>query len=131
VLVHGRDKQRTEDLVTELRAAGGEAEPYVADLASLTDVRRLAAEVAADHPSLTYLINNAGVGANVPNTKTVDGHQVTWAVNYLAPYVLATSLVPVLKAGATVRLSELFPLIPSRRALRLARNRWSRGVTFP
>lgn len=104
VLVHGRDRQRTEDLAAELRKAGGEAEPYVADLASLAEVRRLAAEVAADHPRLDHLINNAGIGFNVPDRPTVDGHQPHWAVNYLAPYLLARSLVPALTAAAPARI---------------------------
>ncbi|HEY9723300.1 MAG TPA: SDR family NAD(P)-dependent oxidoreductase, partial [Oscillatoriaceae cyanobacterium] len=52
VLVHGRDRQRTEQLAAEL---GGR--PYVADLANLAEVRRLAAEVAAENPRLDVLIN--------------------------------------------------------------------------
>jgi len=52
VLAHGRDRGRTDRLVAELRAegGGGEAHGFVADLASLAQVRRLGAEVTATHP---------------------------------------------------------------------------------
>ena len=56
VLVHGRDPDRA-------RAVAGEAgaeRAYVADLASLAEVRRLAADVAADHEALDVLVSNAG-----------------------------------------------------------------------
>jgi NAD(P)-dependent dehydrogenase (short-subunit alcohol dehydrogenase family) len=102
VLAHGRDARRTAALVDELRAAGGAAEGHVADLASLADVRRLAAEVADSGVNL--LVNNAGVGSAGPHTLTADGHELHFAVNYLAPYLLTTELLPTLRANAPARV---------------------------
>jgi NAD(P)-dependent dehydrogenase (short-subunit alcohol dehydrogenase family) len=107
VLVHGRDRFRREQLVDELRAAGGHADPYGADLASLAEVAALADAVAADHPELDVLINNAGVGFGEPGSGrelSVDGHELRFAVNYLAPVLLARRLLPTLRANPGSRV---------------------------
>jgi NAD(P)-dependent dehydrogenase (short-subunit alcohol dehydrogenase family) len=106
VLAHGRDAARTDRLVQELRAEG-EAQGFVADLASLAQVRALGAEVAAARPDLDVLINNAGVGSGgpgAPREVSADGHELRLAVNYLAPVVLTRALLPVLRAGASARI---------------------------
>ncbi|MFE7174636.1 SDR family NAD(P)-dependent oxidoreductase [Streptomyces sp. NPDC057616] len=106
VLAHGRDAGRTEQLVAELRAEG-DAEGFVADLASLSQVRELGAHVAGAHPDLDVLINNAGVGAGAPGGArelSADGHELRLAVNYLAPVVLTRALLPVLRANAPSRI---------------------------
>jgi NAD(P)-dependent dehydrogenase (short-subunit alcohol dehydrogenase family) len=106
VLVHGRDPERTERLAAELRAEG-DAEAFVADLASLTRVRELAAHVADAHPELDVLVNNAGVGSGAPGAGrelSADGHELRLAVNYLAPVVLTRALLPVLRANAPSRI---------------------------
>ncbi|MGW0770160.1 SDR family NAD(P)-dependent oxidoreductase [Streptomyces sp. NPDC002676] len=106
VLVHGRDRTRTEQLVAELRAEG-RAEGFVADLARLAEVRELGARVAEAHPELDVLINNAGVGGGAPGTGrelSADGHELRLAVNYLAPVALTRSLLPVLRANPPARI---------------------------
>ncbi|KUO05758.1 SDR family NAD(P)-dependent oxidoreductase [Streptomyces caeruleatus] len=106
VLAHGRDPGRTEQLVEELRTEG-DAEGFVADLASLTQARELGAHVADAHPDLDVLINNAGVGAGAPGAGrelSVDGHELRLAVNYLAPVALTRALLPVLRANTPARI---------------------------
>ncbi|KUM70263.1 SDR family NAD(P)-dependent oxidoreductase [Streptomyces griseorubiginosus] len=106
VLAHGRDRGRTESLVAELRLEG-EAEGFVADLASLAEVRDLGARVAAARPGLDVLINNAGVGAGSPGAGrelSADGHELRLAVNYLAPVALTRALLPTLRANAPARI---------------------------
>lgn len=106
VLAHGRDPGRTASLVEELRAEG-DAEGFVADLASLSQVRELGAKVAEAHPELDVLINNAGVGAGSPGSGrevSTDGHELRLAVNYLAPVALTHALLPTLKANAPSRI---------------------------
>ena len=93
VLVHGRDRARTEALAAALGAR-----PYVADLGSLAEVRRLAAEVAADHPRLDALINNAGIGYGTARELSADGHELRFAVMVLAPVLLTRLLLPRLGA---------------------------------
>jgi NAD(P)-dependent dehydrogenase (short-subunit alcohol dehydrogenase family) len=75
VLVHGRDPARGARLV--------------ADLTVRADVERLAAEAGP----VDVLVNNAGAvfGEHV---RTPDGHERTWALNHLAPFLLTAALRP-------------------------------------
>jgi NAD(P)-dependent dehydrogenase (short-subunit alcohol dehydrogenase family) len=76
VLAHGRDPARVADLAAEL---GGGARGYVTDLASLGEVRELAALVRADAPRLDVLVNNAAVGFGAPGEGrqvSADGHEL-------------------------------------------------------
>jgi len=104
VLAHGRDPARVAALGTEL---GPEARGYVADLAWLGDVRDLAASVRAQVPRLDVLVNNAAVGFGAPGEGrqvSADGHELRFAVNYLAPVLLTRLLVPLMAASAPSRI---------------------------
>jgi NAD(P)-dependent dehydrogenase (short-subunit alcohol dehydrogenase family) len=104
VIVHGRDADRARRLADEL---GEPAVAVVADLASLDDVRRLAAEVKAATPHLDVLVNNAGVGFGPPDGSrelSADGHELRFAVDYLAPVLLTRELLPLLRASAPARV---------------------------
>jgi NAD(P)-dependent dehydrogenase (short-subunit alcohol dehydrogenase family) len=87
VVVHGRDRSKAERVAEEL----GGAPVLVADLASLEEVRRLAEE-AADLDSLDVLVNNAGI-VSPRREVSADGHELTFAVNYLAGFALTLPLV--------------------------------------
>jgi len=108
VLVHGRDPQRISDTVDELRAHGAAVRSYRADLSSLEEVRRLAGEVAQNEPALDALVNNAGIGTEVPGggerQVSEDGHELRFAVNYLSGYLLTRSLLPLLERSAPARI---------------------------
>lgn len=107
VLVHGRDQARGTQVTDALRAAGAEATFYPADLASLAEVRKLADAIRSDHQRLDVLINNAGIGSGGPRAArrmSADGHELTFAVNYLAGFLLTTLLLPALRAGAPARI---------------------------
>jgi NAD(P)-dependent dehydrogenase (short-subunit alcohol dehydrogenase family) len=103
VLVHGRDDARGRETIAEI---GGDAHWYRADLASLDDVRDLAARVRANHDGLDVLVNNAGVGTTLPGDgarlESADGYELRFAVNYLSHFLLTRLLLPVLGAGARV-----------------------------
>lgn len=106
VLVHGRDAGRGAAALAAVRdasARGARPELYVADLGSVAGVRRLAAEVARERPRLDVLVANAGVFA--PERRdTADGLELTFAVNVVAPILLATALLPALRAAAPSRV---------------------------
>jgi NAD(P)-dependent dehydrogenase (short-subunit alcohol dehydrogenase family) len=107
VLVHGRNEERAAEVLGGIRAAGGEVQFYRADLSSMTEVRRLARTVAADHPRLPLLINNAGIGFGAPDAprrESLDGLEMHFAVNYLAPVILTRELLPNLEAAAPARI---------------------------
>jgi NAD(P)-dependent dehydrogenase (short-subunit alcohol dehydrogenase family) len=93
--------------VQEIEQAGGSASFLAADLSSLAEVRRLAAEVRSATDRLDLLINNAGIGTtgNAPGRQTsADGHELRFAVNYLAGFLLTHLLMPLLKASTPARI---------------------------
>jgi NAD(P)-dependent dehydrogenase (short-subunit alcohol dehydrogenase family) len=107
VIVHGRNAERGAEVVAEINAAGpGSAVFYRADLASLDQVRGLAAEIATDHDRLHLLINNAGIIANADSGRptSADGHELTFAINYLSHFLLTRELLPLIEAGAPARI---------------------------
>jgi len=103
-LLHGRDEKRAETTVREIREKTNNEKLryYLADLSSLEEVRRLAEEVGADYDRLVILINNARVFVR-ERAISRDGHELTFAVNYLAPFLLTHLLVPLLRCSAPAR----------------------------
>jgi NAD(P)-dependent dehydrogenase (short-subunit alcohol dehydrogenase family) len=116
VLVHGRSAVRGDRLVDELKRETGNdrIQLYLADLANLRQVDTLAREVARDHERLHVLINNAGIGAGLPDGRerqeSVDGYELRFAVNYLAGFALTERLLPVLRRGAPARIVNVASL---------------------
>ena len=114
VLIHGRDGGRGKALVSEIERAGrGEAVFYQADLSSLAAVRQLADAVLADTPRLDVFISNAGIGSQNEGPArqiSADGHELRFAVNYLAGFLLAYRLLPLLKASAPSRIVNVASL---------------------
>ena len=111
VLAHGRDENRIAAVVDELRGAapaGDRIRYYRADLASLAEVDRLAGEVLASEERLDVLVNNAGIGTDVPGggkrMESADGYELRFAVNYLAGYLLTERLLDLLARSAPARV---------------------------
>ena len=71
-------------------------------------MRRLADDVQASEARLDVLINNAGIGRGPIGAQhreeSADGHELRFAVNYLAPYLLTRLLLPLLEASAPARV---------------------------
>jgi NAD(P)-dependent dehydrogenase (short-subunit alcohol dehydrogenase family) len=105
VLLHGRSQERLDDTLRELREATGSERlrPYRADLASLEQVRRLGREVGAEQ-RLDVLVNNAGIAGVGDRQESADGHELRFAVNYLAPFLLTSLLLPLLARSAPARI---------------------------
>ena len=101
VLLHGRDEGRGQ---AALEAVGGDARLYLADLASLDEVRALADAVLGAEQRLDVLVNNAGIGGSGPREKSRDGYELRFAVNYLAGYALTRRLLGLLRSSAPARI---------------------------
>jgi NAD(P)-dependent dehydrogenase (short-subunit alcohol dehydrogenase family) len=99
VLVHGRSPEKVEEVARQIGAAGA----YVADLASLDEVRRLATEVRSDSEQLHALINNAGLYA-AERTESTDGVELGFAVNYLSHFLLTLELLPLLESSSPAKV---------------------------
>jgi len=107
IVIHGRDEARADRLVAEITRAGGRAIFYQADFAALDEVRGLADAVRRDHPRLDILVNNAGIGTGGrggTRQTSRDGHELRFAVNYLAGFVLTRLLLPLLQSGGAARI---------------------------
>jgi NAD(P)-dependent dehydrogenase (short-subunit alcohol dehydrogenase family) len=110
VIVHGRNPERGEEVVRVIRAAGGEAVFYRADLGSLAGVDALAAQVRERHSRLELLINNAAAVSGPERQTSADGHELAFAVNYLAHFLLTYRLLPLLEASAPARIVNVSSL---------------------
>jgi NAD(P)-dependent dehydrogenase (short-subunit alcohol dehydrogenase family) len=113
VLVHGRDRKRGDDVVDEIRQSGGTAVFHAADLSSSDGVRDLANAVRGDHGHLDVLINNAGIGSASEGRErrvNADGHELRFAVNYLATFLLTRLLLPLIRASAPARIVNVASL---------------------
>ena len=109
VIVHGRNRERGAAVVAAIDSVGkGSARFYAADFASLDLVRAFAATILRDYPRLDVLVNNAGIGLigndGGARQMSADGHEMHFAVNYLAGYLLTYQLLPRLRAASAARI---------------------------
>ena len=108
VLLHGRSEEKLETARQQLlqAASSDQIETYRADLSSLEETRKLAAEVGQNHAQLDVLVNNAGV-LKAPVTTTDYGLDLRIIVNTIAPYLLTLELLANMpKDGRVINLSS-------------------------
>jgi NAD(P)-dependent dehydrogenase (short-subunit alcohol dehydrogenase family) len=100
-----RDRALGEKVIEEIRALGakGKVDLFVADLSSMKDIRRVAAEYKSKHDRLDVLLNNAGA-INMDKAKTVDGYERTFATNHLGYFLLTDQLLELLEKSAPSRI---------------------------
>jgi len=107
VLAHGRSEERLAALADELPGI----HTFRADLASLAEVAALAEAVQDATDRLDVLVSNAGIGFTKPGDgarlESADGHELRFAVNYLAGYALIRRLLPLLRASAPARIVQV------------------------
>jgi NAD(P)-dependent dehydrogenase (short-subunit alcohol dehydrogenase family) len=105
VLLHGRNPERLEATLEELRGETGSEKlgSYLADLSSLGEVRGLAERVLSEQDRLDVLVNNAGIISR-GREESGDGHELTFAVNYLSHFLLTGLLLPLLRDSAPARV---------------------------
>jgi len=105
VIIVGRSPERCAKTIDQIRAATGatSVESLVADLSSFAEVRRLAGQVRERAPRLDALVNNAGA-MFWKRAESVDGIEMTLALNHLSYFVLTNLLVPALTQSAPARI---------------------------
>ena len=105
VIMACRNVAKAEDVAAAIMKETGnrQIEAVGCDLASLTSVRRCADDVAGRFPRLQVLINNAGTMTSGPQTSE-DGLELTFATNYLGPWLLTRLLMDPLLAGRPSRI---------------------------
>jgi NAD(P)-dependent dehydrogenase (short-subunit alcohol dehydrogenase family) len=114
LILHGRNEDKGQALLEELRQhqtgrAGarprinGELEWRRADLSSLDEVRQLA-DSLLEEDGIDVLVNNAGIGTAGGRQESADGYELTFAVNYLAPFLLTRRLLALIERSAPSRI---------------------------
>ncbi|XP_071947233.1 polyprenol dehydrogenase-like isoform X2 [Antedon mediterranea] len=105
VLIHGRNKQRGEDVIKQIKdeTKNNNVRLFISDLSTLDGIRKLAEDVKKSEGSIDVLINNAGVFLK-KRSETTDGLETTFAVNVAAPFLLTYLLLDLLHAGNKPRL---------------------------
>jgi NAD(P)-dependent dehydrogenase (short-subunit alcohol dehydrogenase family) len=78
--------------------AADSGQAHTADYGGLDDVRRLAADLLPAYERIDILANNAGA-IFTSRTTSADGHEMTFQVNYLAPFLLTNLLLARLAAA--------------------------------
>ncbi len=105
VVMVGRDPARTEGAVATVRArsGSGDVSHLLCDFSSQASIRTLAAAVLASVDRLDVLVNNAG-GVNKTRRLSVDGIEMTFAVNHLGYFLLTNLLRDMLVRSAPSRV---------------------------
>ena len=105
VVMVGRDERRTAEAASLVKTqTGNPSVSYlIADLSSLHEVRKLASEFKSKHKKLDVLVNNAGALFLWRKT-TVDGYEMTFALNHLNYFLLTELLLEVLQAQPKARI---------------------------
>ena len=108
LLVHGRNSQKLNETLLEIKQAAknSEVHGYTADLSEVNRLESLIDEISTKYSKIDVLINNAGVFKSFIS-KTAQGFDVRFAVNYFAPYILTHGLLPLLKNSSEPRIINL------------------------
>lgn len=101
VVIISRNQERVDKAVATIRekSAGGSVEGIRADLASLVEIRQAAEQYLNRHAQLDVLINNVGATL-LQYTRSPEGMEMTWALNYLGHFLLTDLLLGALKTAA-------------------------------
>lgn len=117
VIVHGRDRVKTEHVAKEIVADGGRAYAVVGDLTLEADVQRLVAEAQALVGPIDILVNNAGGSGGTEDWTNT--RATTWASafdrNVLAAVRVTALLLPDMRAakwGRVINISSMAGMMP-------------------
>jgi NAD(P)-dependent dehydrogenase (short-subunit alcohol dehydrogenase family) len=105
IVLIARDKTRGEAALTQLRSGATSIahSVYYGDLARISEMKRLAAEIAAAEPHIDILINNAGAMFSARQV-TEDNLEFTFALNHMAYFVVTQGLRERLLASPAARI---------------------------
>jgi NAD(P)-dependent dehydrogenase (short-subunit alcohol dehydrogenase family) len=109
LILHGRNPAKLDRVADDIQTKSGtRPQVVVADLAELQQVRDLAARVRRATERLDVFVSNAGIGSGLPDQRSrqtsVDGHELRFAVNYLAGFLLTLELLPLLRQSSPARI---------------------------
>lgn len=103
-----RNRERGEEARLEIVEKSGNrcVDLMICDLSSIESIRNFVAKFRNEYNRLDVLVNNAGAVFNNRQV-TTDGFEQTFAVNYLAPFLLTHELLPLMKESAPSRVINI------------------------
>jgi NAD(P)-dependent dehydrogenase (short-subunit alcohol dehydrogenase family) len=108
VALGARRKERLDEIASRIEADGGTAVSIEADVADEASARSLVETAHAEMGGLDCLVNNAGIGTNLPGEgeriESRDGHELRFQVNYLSGFLLTRLLERLLVDSAPARV---------------------------
>ncbi len=99
----GRNPAKIEATLREIGKTSGSLEFMTADLSSLAEIRALADAFKAKYDRLDVLVNNAGALFKTYR-ESVDGIEMTFALNHLSYFLLTTLLLDTIIASSPARI---------------------------
>lgn len=101
LVIVGRDQIKTVKVARDIKQASGntDVDLLVADLSSMADIRRIAAEYQERYQRLDVLLNNAGAVFS-QYMESADGYEMTFALNHISYYLLTMLLLDSVKLTA-------------------------------
>jgi len=106
--VHGRSEDKLTSLISDIQVETNNTNifPCIADFSDVDSVKAMSAKLTSEVECIDVIINNAWI-FKTAQERTVDGLDIRFAVNYLAPYVLTNAIFPLLKQSETPRIINL------------------------
>jgi len=105
VLIHGRDKERGVRTMDEINrdSCNENLTLYLADFSDFEAVKCMAEEILREQSDLYVLVNNVG-SFSKQRILNIDGYELTFAVNHLAPFLLTILLLDLIKSSGPSRI---------------------------
>ncbi len=135
LVIVGRDEIKTVKVSRDIKQASGNSsvDILVADLSSMDEVRRIAAEFREKYKRLDVLLNNAGAVFSAYQ-QSADGYEMTFALNHISYYLLTHLLLDIIKLTAhehgEARIINVSSSAHRNAALRLDNLRDQSGYSF-
>ncbi len=108
VALVARDRRHLDEAAAELRAAGAETEPFVADVADEAQVAALAAAVVARFAGVHILVNNAGVNVRKNLTAfTLEEWRRVLDTNLTGAFLMCRAFLPLMQGRGYGRILNL------------------------
>ena len=135
LVIVGRDEIKTRKVAVDIKQLSGntDIDLLVADLSSMAEIRRIADEFSGKYQRLDVLLNNAGAVFS-SYQQSVDGYEMTFALNHISYYLLTMLLLDIVKLTARehgqARIINVSSSAHRSASLRLDKLREPSGYSF-
>ena len=120
LILVGRNKNKCQNVAEKIihQTGNDSIDYFVADLSDQRQIRQLADQVNEIYPKLDILINNAGAYF-LKRFETVDGYEMTFALNHLNYFLLTNLLIDKLMNAAPSRIINVSSVAHERGEIHL------------